>query len=114
ESTTTKAVFDLLNLFAYSKEDDVKAILENCTIGIIPMLNPDGARMYTRLNANHIDLNRDAQNLTQPESKILKACFDDFKPDFCFNLHGQRTIFSAGFTNKPATVSFLAPAQDVD
>jgi len=35
-----------------------------------------------------------------------------FKPHFCYNLHGQRTIFSAGNTNKPATVSFLAPAQD--
>ena len=27
-------------------------------------------------------------------------------------MHGQRTIFSAGTTNKPAIVSFLAPAQD--
>src|SRR5690606_1881789 len=56
--------------------------------------------------------NRDAQLRTQPESHVLRTVFDDFKPDFCYNLHGQRTIFSAGKTNKPATVSFLAPAQD--
>lgn len=113
ESTTTKAVFDLLNVLAESKADDVKSLLGKCTIGIIPMLNPDGSRAYSRLNANQVDLNRDAQNLTQPESRILRNCFEEFKPDFCFNLHGQRTIFSAGATSKPATVSFLSPAQDV-
>ena len=52
------------------------------------------------------------KNLSQPESKVLRQAFLSFKPHFCYNLHGQRTIFSAGNTNKPATVSFLAPAQD--
>jgi hypothetical protein len=112
ESTTTKAVFDLCNLFAESDHDKVRNILKSCTIAIIPMLNPDGAKAYTRLNANEVDLNRDAQKLSQPESKILRSFFNDFKPDFCFNLHGQRTIFSAGSNNLPATISFLAPAQD--
>lgn len=76
------------------------------------MLNPDGARMYTRENANGVDLNRDAQNLSQPESRALRSLYDLFKPDYCFNLHGQRTIFSAGITNRPATISFLSPAAD--
>ncbi|MEP1488261.1 MAG: M14 metallopeptidase family protein [Algibacter sp.] len=111
ESTTTKAVFDLLNTLV-GDEKDANFILEACTLYIIPILNPDGANAYTRINANEIDLNRDAQALTQPESKVLKAVFNTFKPDFCLNLHGQRTIFSAGETNKIATVSFLAPAQD--
>jgi len=48
--------------------------------------------------------------LTQPESKVLRQIFEEFKPDFCFNLHDQRTIFGAGTTGKPATVSFLAPS----
>ncbi len=112
ESTTTKAVFDLCNLFAFGEDKTLQIILKSCTIAIVPMLNPDGARAYTRVNANDIDLNRDAQDLSQPESKVLRAYFDDFNPDYCFNLHGQRTIFSAGSNNKPATVSFLAPAQD--
>ncbi|MDF4203180.1 M14 family metallopeptidase [Maribacter sp. SA7] len=113
ESTTTKAVIDLLN---YLKHDnlEVNEILQACTIKIIPILNPDGARVYTRVNANRIDLNRDAQELTQPESRVLKRVYEDFKPDFCFNLHDQRTIFNVGNTNKPATVSFLAPAFDVE
>ena len=111
ESTTTKAVLDLVN---YLSEGDGVSILENCTLKIIPMLNPDGAQAYTRFNANKVDLNRDAQARTQPESKVLRQLFDTFKPHFCFNLHDQRTIYNVGKTNMPATISFLAPAHDVN
>ena len=112
ESTTTKALFDLFNTFL-DTHPELNYILEACTLYIIPILNPDGALAYTRINANGVDLNRDAQNLTQPESNVLRNIFETFKPHFCYNLHGQRTIFSAGTTNNSATVSFLAPAQDV-
>ncbi|MGM0932975.1 MAG: M14 family zinc carboxypeptidase [Bacteroidota bacterium] len=113
ESTTTKAVFDLLNAACLLKDDSVMTtVLSNCTIRIIPMLNPDGAQAYTRVNANQVDLNRDARDLKEPESRLLRGEFDEFKPDFCFNLHDQRTIFSAGKAPKPATLSFLTPAMD--
>ncbi len=111
ESTTTKALFDVLNTLN-SSETTAEHILNTCSLYIIPILNPDGAEAYTRVNANEVDLNRDAQALSQPESKVLRQAFDTFKPHFCYNLHGQRTIFSAGHSNHPATVSFLAPAQD--
>ena len=113
ESTSTKALFDILNVLCDSNEFS-GTILSNCTLMIIPILNPDGAAVYTRLNSNNIDLNRDAQHLSQPESIVLRKCFDDFKPDYCLNLHGQRTIFSVDKSNNPATVSFLAPAQDAN
>lgn len=109
ESTTTKALFDFINVLN-SQSDFAKEMLNAFTFYMIPILNPDGARLYTRENAVKIDLNRDSQNLTQPESKVLRAVFDSFKPHFCFNLHDQRTIFGAGDTGKPATVSFLAPS----
>jgi len=111
ESTTTKAIFDFLNCCS-TPDKLIKSILKNCTICIIPILNPDGAKAYTRVNANNIDLNRDAQNLSQPESVFLRRIFENFQPNYCFNLHGQRTIFSAGKTNKSAVVSFLSPAQN--
>lgn len=111
ESTTTKALFDLFN-FLSSNSPEAIAILQSCRITVVPILNPDGAEAYTRTNANAIDLNRDAQELSQPESLILRTLFDTLKPEFCFNLHGQRTIFSAGKTKNVATVSFLSPAQD--
>jgi len=109
ESTTTKALFDFLNVL-HNGSDLAKDLLANFTFCCLPMLNPDGATLYTRANANEIDLNRDSQDLTQPESKVLRTIFEEFKPDFCYNLHDQRTIFGVSDTGKPATVSFLAPS----
>ena len=115
ESTTTKAIFDLLNYISkYKEEVLVKSLLENCSLCIIPMLNPDGAEAYTRVNANKVDLNRDAQDLSQPESRVLRREFEKFQPDFCLNLHDQRTIFSAGNNAEPAVLSFLTPSMDKD
>jgi len=109
ESTTTKALFDFIN-FLHSDTDQSKAILNAFTFCLLPMLNPDGAELYTRENANGIDLNRDAQNLSQPESKVLRQVFEAFQPNYCYNLHDQRTIFGVADSGLPATVSFLAPA----
>lgn len=109
ESTTTKALFDFINVLNNGSEFAQK-MLDTFTFYSIPILNPDGAKLYTRENANKIDLNRDSQNLTQPESNVLRNVFETFKPHYCFNLHDQRTIFGAGETGKPATVSFLAPS----
>ncbi|NDV42835.1 M14 family metallopeptidase [Flagellimonas sediminis] len=113
ESTTTKAVWDMVN-FLGSSHKASKTILESCTLMIVPILNPDGAKAYTRVNHNEVDLNRDAKNLSQPESVALRSLFQQFDPDFCFNLHDQRTLFSAGKADKPATVSFLSPASNVE
>ena len=109
ESTTTKALFDFLNVLNGGSEL-AKQLLNMFTFYCIPMLNPDGAKLYTRENANKVDLNRDSQDLSQPESKVLREAFESFQPHYCFNLHDQRTIFGAGSEGKPATVSFLAPA----
>lgn len=109
ESTTTKALFDFLNVL-HSGSELAQKLLNTFTFCAIPMLNPDGATLYTRENANKVDLNRDSQALTQPESKLLRDTFEVFKPDYCFNLHDQRTIFGVSDTGKPATLSFLAPS----
>ena len=109
ESTTTKSLFDFLNVL-HSGSELAQQLLNAFTFCSIPMLNPDGATLYTRVNANKVDLNRDSQELTQPESKLLRAIFESFKPDYCFNLHDQRTIFGVSTTGKPATLSFLAPS----
>ena len=109
ESTTTKGLFDFLN-FLHSGTDLAINFLNEFSFCCIPMLNPDGATLYTRANANGVDLNRDAQDLTQPESIVLRSTFERFQPNYCFNLHDQRTIFGVAMTGKPATMSFLAPS----
>jgi len=113
ESTTTKAIFDFFNFIRKEKKSEfVKNLINNFQIRIIPMLNPDGASKYTRFNANAIDLNRDALNKSQCETQVFFKNLEIFDPDFCFNMHGQRTIFSAGKAEYPATISFLAPTYD--
>jgi hypothetical protein len=109
ESTTTKAVLDLLNFFILYK-DISNSIFDICSFIVIPILNPDGAARYTRVNANLVDLNRDACSRTHFDSQLLNRVYTEFLPDFCFNMHDQRTIFSAGNIPFPATVSFLAPS----
>ena len=107
ETTCTKALCQLMKLLESSAH---RSIVSKLTLIIIPQLNPDGAIKYSRYNANNIDLNRDAANLTQSESRVLSDIFKEFKPDFCFNLHGQRSIYAAGEMGLPATISFLAPS----
>jgi len=116
ESTGTKAVFDLFKFLdgPVGLESVQETILKNCTLVFIPILNPDGAEVFTRVNANEIDLNRDAVALLAKESKLLRGVLDVFNPDFCFNLHDQRTIFNVEGTKNPATISFLAPSEDLD
>jgi hypothetical protein len=112
EGTTTKAVFDFLN-YLNSEETLAKQLLGYFTFYILPMVNPDGAELYTRENASKVDLNRDSVNLSQPESRILRKAFETFKPHFAYNMHDQRTIFGLQEGNeqpRPATVSFLAPS----
>ncbi|WP_375324402.1 M14 family zinc carboxypeptidase [Flagellimonas sp. GZD32] len=113
ESTTTKAVCDMIH-FLQSDDAMAKHILSKCSITVVPILNPDGAKAYTRVNYNEVDLNRDAKDRTQPESQALNKLFKNIKPHYCFNLHDQRTLFSAGNAPKPATVSFLSPSSNVE
>jgi hypothetical protein len=111
ESTTTKALFDFFKFISSNKEIS-DTLVNDYTFYVLPILNPDGAALYTRENAHKVDLNRDAQQLSQKESIVLKSLFDEVQPNLCLNMHDQRTVFglSAGF---PATVSFLSPAAEV-
>ena len=111
ESTTTKALFDFFKFITTNKQV-TKTLLSKYTFYVLPMLNPDGAALYTRENVNGVDLNRDAQALSQRESKVLRSIFDALQPDLCLNMHDQRSIFGIKGP-KPATLSFLAPSADI-
>ena len=108
ETTSTRALLDVISYF--SNNEDL--YYKNLTFHIIPILNPDGALSYSRENYKKIDINRDAVSLTQNESIILINLYKKIKPDFCFNLHDQRSIYSVSDTNKPSVLSFLSPAAD--
>lgn len=117
ESTGTKALFDLFR-FLESDDSDLTyindTILKECRLEFIVLLNPDGAIKFTRENYHGIDLNRDAVDRKAVESNLLRTTLDTFNPQFCFNLHDQRSIFNVEGTENPATLSFLAPSEDLE
>ena len=114
EATATMAICDLFNFFA--ADDGLnslrESILENCTLYILPMVNPDGAEIFTRRNAQGIDINRDFHGQQTPEGKVLRSLRDQIQPHFGFNMHDHSTLWSTGTTGNPATISVLAPAYD--
>ncbi|PLK46458.1 M14 family zinc carboxypeptidase [Emticicia sp. TH156] len=117
EPTATMALADIF-LFFQGKNDGFdtlrQSILANTTLYFVPMLNPDGAERYQRRTATEIDMNRDALRFQTPEGALLKKLQDELKPEFSFNLHDKNTRYSAGRSNKQATVSFLATAYDCE
>lgn len=115
EPTATQAIFDILNFL--DGEDFLEAkesILDSLTVHFLPMLNPDGAELFQRRNLLGVDINRDALRLQSPESQTLKRVRDSLEADFGFNLHDQSTYYNAERTEKPATISYLAPAYNYE
>jgi hypothetical protein len=114
EATATMSLVDLLNLLSRPGQfQQIRNLLsEQCTLYILPMLNPDGAEVFQRRNAMDIDINRDFHRQESPEGRILRRLRDEIKPDFGFNLHDQSTLWSAGRNGNLATISLLAPAYD--
>lgn len=115
EPTATMAIIDLMH-FLMNAGDTYQSlrssIYKNCTLVFIPMLNPDGAEIFTRRNAIGIDMNRDALSLQTLEMRSFVDLFKDFKPHWAFNLHDQRNFYSVGNSASSATISFLSAAAD--
>ena len=111
ESTATASLFDLMNFISASENQDwVESWSTKLTLQMAPMINPDGAEISSRYNAQGIDLNRDAVTLQASEAKTLSALADDFKPHYGFNLHDQNRYYTTGDSHNTATISLLAPA----
>lgn len=103
EALTTKGMLDFIKSLGTGKMKDV---LEGVNILMIPMYNADGAmadvnyelegyaakgpRHLTRYNANHVDLNRDHAERTQPETQALhQNVLQKYDIDYMMDLHHQ-------------------------
>ncbi len=117
EPTATMALFDIFNFLEAAGDgfDSFReSVLNDMTLYVVPMLNPDGAERFQRATAQMIDMNRDALALQTPEARILKRLVETLKPDFGFNLHDQNPRYTAGRSPKLATMSFLATSYDYE
>ena len=109
EPTATSAVIDLLAFLQTNRNIAwVKDLESKITLRVVPLLNPDGEELYTRRNAQGIDINRDAVNLATPEGRLLKKLRDEWQPEIGFNLHNQNELTTVDHTKKQATISLLA------
>lgn len=106
EETGTLATLDLLN---YIRLNIILGIQVRC----IPMLNPDGSLLFSRENAQGIDINRDCTTLRSVEVNVLLDDVKTYNPDYVISLHDQRTLFGVSGSSKPATLAFLAPSIDM-
>jgi len=115
EHTHTTVLLNLTMLLAGSPHHPaVAAILQSCSLGLIPLLNPDGAERGSRFNAQGADINRDAQTLSTPEGRLLNQAISQFQPGFAFNLHNQNHRRWLPSGTGPIALSLLVPPIDVD
>ena len=82
EPTATQAIFDILNFLASPDLGaEKKEILQSVRLHFLPMLNPDGAEVFSRYNTLGIDINRDALRLQSPEGRTLKRVRDSLQAE---------------------------------
>jgi len=115
EPSATPALLDIANyLVEHADEPAARSILQNFTLLMIPMLNPDGAEVYQRRNAQGIDINRDAKRLVTPEGRLLKRIRDEHEPMLGFNLHDQGRRTAVGDTGHVANIALLSVSGDAE
>ena len=113
EPSATPALLDIAHyIIEHADEPLARSILDYYTLLMIPMLNPDGAEVYQRRNAQGIDINRDALHLATPEGRLLKRIRDEYEPMLGFNLHDQDRRKSVGDTGHVANMAVLSVSGD--
>lgn len=103
EALTTEGMLDFIKQLGTGK---TKGILDHVNLLFIPMYNADGAmgegdsslegyaasgdRHLTRTNANDVDLNRDHEAKTQPETQAFhNNVLGEYDIDYMIDLHHQ-------------------------
>lgn len=104
-----EGVYVLKQLFDWLKEEHS---LNDLPIIVVPILNPDGYRASSRVNAHAVDLNRNyptenwssefkkdkynpgPEPLSEPENLFLSELFKKFKPGFIISFHSWKPILN--------------------
>jgi len=104
-----EGVYVLKKLFTWLKTDHT---MKELPIVVVPILNVDGYRMSTRVNAHGVDLNRNypsedwtpeakkerynpgPEALSEPENKYLVKLFDKYPPGLIISFHSWKEIIN--------------------
>lgn len=89
ELQSTQAVLHILKELGSSGSQEAQQIREELTVVVIPMYNPDGSEANIRQSTTpaRVDLNRDWENFSQPESVAFWNLFADLQPELGLDLH---------------------------
>lgn len=92
----TESTLKLLKMYVQNQSPKYQKILDELTLYVIPMYNPDGSEMNTRHTelsegGDRIDLNRDwtEDGFEAVESKAWYSYWADVQPDFGIDIHHQ-------------------------
>ena len=69
-----------------------KVLLDKLDLILVPQVNPDGAEIAKRRNANKMDLNRNYVILSEPEAQALHDLFLKWKPQVTLDVHEYNAI----------------------
>ncbi|UTE75584.1 M14 family metallopeptidase [Rossellomorea sp. KS-H15a] len=125
ETLTTEGALQFIKQLT-SNSKEVKELLENVNILVVPRLNVDGAEgdvdfslddyvagTHTRYNANGVDLNRDHVDRNQPETRALhENVLQEYMPDYMIDLHHQGAETTLGDTDELVSGSILYPTNE--
>lgn len=106
EGSSWEVALALASHLTQSNEPRVARILERSTVWLVPFVNPDGASIGSRLNANRVDLNRNYDfawsseetfggpgPFSEPETRAMRAFGHHVQPLASVSLHAGATNF---------------------
>ncbi|MEA4920906.1 MAG: M14 family metallopeptidase [Clostridiaceae bacterium] len=97
---TSSGIVDLEKYYTIeTKELNVKELLEDIILIVVPEENTDGRTNSVRQNGNGFDLNRDNMFQTQTETQLMTTMIAQWNPAAFIELHG----FVGGFQVEPCS-----------
>ena len=88
EPASTEGALAFLDTLVKADGDTPTAhLLDNATVYVVPMANPDGSEVFRRHNARNVDLNRDWLRRTQPETRAFYAALLRLRPTLVTDQH---------------------------
>ena len=97
EPAGTVAAMRLIHQIAINGDKNLHQLLSNVPFYIIPIANPDAAQSFKRRAANGMNMNRDWNSYSLPETQAIERIIRRIKPDVLLDLHE----LTAGEPNRP-------------